>query len=302
MESVMKRVVNICFALAFALLTSFECAHELIEPVPAPEDKVELADPSNADLVFSGDAGECSVVILANVSWTAASDKDWCTVSPSEGQDTDLKIRVSVAANSVAEQRTATVTVKAGASSLNINVCQLECGTLSVKDADFEISEDGGTFDVELAYNVAYEVTVPDDVKWIRELRSKAISEAVHTFEVDPNEARTERTAVISFTSEDGRFDRKITVLQKGQPEKELVFQIWHGNLTWKLPEFEGKFVGMVDWGDESSSEFGMKTVHAYTYEGEKAVTFSLIGEPEDLVFTLQDIIGVTRISLETLR
>lgn len=278
------------------------CIGACDELADAPVDRITLSSDANRELHFSGDGGSQSILMKATSAWTAVSDQDWCSVNPAEGQVSDIKLTVTVAGSDCAESRTAKVTVTAGTATLEIAVTQDGRSLLSAVDADFEISEEGGTFVVELEHNVTYSVNIPENVTWIKEVKSKAMSETVHTFQVETNPDYDSRTAQIRFVSSDGKSEQSVVVLQNGQPMKHLIFEIWHENMTWKLPQFGGQFTGMVDWGDRSSSEFGTKTVHAYTYEGSKVVSFDLVGEPENLEFTLENIVGVTRINLGKLR
>ena len=272
------------------------------EQVEEVMDRITLSDEANRDLHFSGNGGSRSLLLKATTSWSAVSDQDWCTVTPSEGLVSDLKLTITVDANDSDVSRSSKVTVAAGNTSMEIAVTQDGRSVLSIGEADFEISEEGGSFAVELEHNVTYSVNIPENVTWIKEIKSKAMSETVHTFQVEANPGHDSRTAEIKFVSSDGKSEQSVVVLQNGQPMKHLVFEIWHENKTWTLPQFGGQFTGTVDWGDRSSSEFGTKTVHAYTYEGSKVVSFDLVGEPEDLEFTLENIVGVTRINLGKLR
>ena len=288
--------------ILFLVVTLCVCLGSCDELTDLLSDRITLSNDANRELHFNGDGGSKSILMKSTSSWSALSDQDWCTVSPAEGLVSDIQLTVTVSASDSVQPRSAKVTVIAGTAEIEISVVQDGRNILSIEDADYEISEEGGTFEVELEHNVTYIVNIPDNVTWIKEVSSKAVSEAVHTFQVEANPGYEVRTAEITFVSNDGKSEQSVIVLQHGMPMKHLLFEIWHENTIWELPQFDGQFTGVVDWGDKSSSEFGTKTVHAYTYEGSKVVSFDLVGETDDLDFTLENIVGVTRINLEKLR
>ncbi len=177
-------------------------------------DRITLANDANRQVHFSGDGGTRSILLKATSTWSAVSDQEWCTPTPSEGLSTDIQLTIDVEASTSDEPRSATVTLTSGNASLVINVTQDERMFLSVEDADFVVRSEGGIVEVKVEHNVAYEVNIPRKAKWITDLVSKSVSESVHRFQVEANEDMDNRSAVITFVSEDGEHEEEIELVQ----------------------------------------------------------------------------------------
>lgn len=181
--------------------------------------KLELLNKANQEVVFLPAGGEKIIVLVTSSDWAAQSDADWCKVSPSEGTSDAAKLKLKIEANPDVEERNATVTVSTDQASLQISVTQRGKKAVLLEDADYVIEAEGGIFEVELEHNVEYEVEIPGKVSWIREVKSKKMSKAVHEFEVQANESEDERSAEISFVAEDDDIEEVVTVVQKGKKQ-----------------------------------------------------------------------------------
>ena len=383
MDVYMKRIYDVLSAAVIAVMLLSSCEMMVEEPA----DTISLANDANRELYFSGEEGSRSIVLVASTIWSAESDQEWCKPTPSEGLSTELKLTISVDRNDMAEERVACVTLKAGTAVLSIKVTQGEKSTMSVSDADYVVKSEGGTLEVTVSHNVDYKVKIPKAAKWIKEVKSKGLSNSVHVFEVEPNEDLDNRSAVITFVSDGGQYEEEVEVLQlrkdalvvsdskynvdasagtltftvtssdpldvkvvgaswlrmvdskaveteltfaydantaqstrtatiilssgsatdqieveqKACPEN-LVFFIRHDGQSFTVPVFSSSFTGNILWGDDSSDPFGSVTSHRYGQAGEHSVMFDLYGEPDELEFTLKDIVGITEINLEKLR
>lgn len=178
------------------------------------KDTIALANDANRELYFSGEESSRSIVLVASTMWSAESDKKWCTVSPSEGLSTELKLTISVDRNDKDEERAALVTLRAGTAVLTVTVVQSEQSTLSVSEADYIVKAEGGVLKMTVSHNVDYKVKIPRSVGWIKETTSKSMSESEHIFEVEPNEDLDNRSVVITFVSEGGSSEEEVTVVQ----------------------------------------------------------------------------------------
>lgn len=68
------------------------------------------------------DGGEFTVKVTSNVKWTVASKPDWATVSPTSGDNTDIK--VTVAANSSSEERKGDIVLSGSSAKATVSVVQ----------------------------------------------------------------------------------------------------------------------------------------------------------------------------------
>ena len=96
-----------------------------IEPDTPTVSEIVLADKSQSTLEFDADASSQTVHFNTTQAWSAeVSSGDWCTVSPASGSAGNGSITVSVSENTEEAERNATVTLKAGEASLDLEVTQ----------------------------------------------------------------------------------------------------------------------------------------------------------------------------------
>ena len=121
----MKKLTNYLMKVGMCLLGSVAfvaCGDDDPDDGPA----VEGLTVTPTSLSFTKDGGQKSISARAGQNVTASSDAAWCVVTIGEKTPT-LKvtpINVTVEANTTTEQRTATITVKAGAESKTVSVTQ----------------------------------------------------------------------------------------------------------------------------------------------------------------------------------
>ena len=105
--------------LAFAALA---CTPENVEPEVVPA----LDVPTKA---FTVDAAEATATLTftTNQDWTVTPSQDWVTVNPAAGAASEaaINVTITVAANTVEAERTATVLVKAGELQETVTITQV---------------------------------------------------------------------------------------------------------------------------------------------------------------------------------
>lgn len=284
-------------------------------------DTLELLNKANEEMVFLASGGEKTVVLVTDSDWTAESDAQWCKVSPEEGTAESAKIKMTVEANDKAEEREATITVSTAAKSLQMKVIQREMKAILLEEADYVIEAEGETFEVELKHNVEYQVEFSPSVSWIREVKSKKMTKAVHEFEVKPNEDTKNRSVEILFVCEDEDIEEVVTVVQKGldqnqddgeddggddggteESQSSFRFAVTSSGSTFAMPAVFGEFTGYVFWGDGTSSPFS-SDLEGYRYDNdtEHTVEMKLSGSSEDFVVEFKDIKGLVNVDLSGL-
>ena len=306
-----------------ALLTVILSACNLLAEVDM--DKLELLNKANSEIVFLGSGGQKTVALVTNSEWTAESDATWCKVTPSQGTAEDAKVKLSVEANDKAQERTAVVTLSTANASIQINVIQREMKAILLEEADYVIEAEGETFEVELKHNVEYQVEFSPSVSWIREVKSKKMTKAVHEFEVKPNEDTKNRSVEILFVCEDEDIEEVVTVVQKGldqnqddgeddgeddggddggteESQSSFRFAVTSSGSTFAMPAVFGEFTGYVFWGDGTSSPFS-SDLEGYRYDNdtEHTVEMKLSGSSEDFVVEFKDIKGLVKVDLSGL-
>ncbi|MCR8916711.1 BACON domain-containing protein [Bacteroides sp. ET225] len=118
----------------------------------------------SADLDFTAVGGEGSIIVDGYGTISAASDKDWCTVSVD-----GMTIHVTVAESQEITSRTALITISTGTDSREVPVVQSGAlATLGNEPTLHVFGYDGGTFEYSFKSNVGYTVEIPEDAKsWI---------------------------------------------------------------------------------------------------------------------------------------
>lgn len=65
-----------------------------------------------SDLIYDNESHTEEMTVTSNTKWTISSDKDWLTISPTEGKG-DGTVTISISKNALIEARKATVTLGA---------------------------------------------------------------------------------------------------------------------------------------------------------------------------------------------
>lgn len=172
------------------------------------EQKVEVEVKYNVDF---------EIVIPSEVQGTMISNVEY---SDDNGETKSLSTctyRFTVTENKTYDARKASITFKQkdGTLSGTFVIFQEETKTVIVSKNHFDIKAEGGTFDVNLKYNVPYTVDIKD-IDWIEEISTKALSEQSITFSVANNQHGEERQGIILISAEAIDLVEEITVFQYG--------------------------------------------------------------------------------------
>ncbi|MCF0173803.1 MAG: BACON domain-containing protein, partial [Bacteroidales bacterium] len=118
----MKKLIYVFAAMA-AILSS--CKKEEVKPTPTPtEDSFTLK--SSAEVSVVAQASTEYIKFETNHSWTVSADAPWISLNPekAEGAEAVQTVVVSIAANEVTEDRTATITFVAGKAGGKVTIKQ----------------------------------------------------------------------------------------------------------------------------------------------------------------------------------
>ena len=89
--------------------------------------------------------------------------------------------------------------------------------TFSITPDKFDVEAAGGSIAVEVSSNVAVTMTIPENVSWITENKTKSVSTSTFHLDVAANETYETRSAEITFSNEESGLSEKVTVNQKGK-------------------------------------------------------------------------------------
>ena len=186
---------------------------EPINPTPKPEEvKAEITLDSSIvsnGLSFGVASGEQIVSFSANTNWTLSvasttSGATWCKASATSGSKGNATVKFTIDENTSYDDRSVSVTIKAGTASKTFTITQKGADALLVTTNKYEVAQEGGKIEVEVKANINYELAISETAKdWITESKSRALTTHKHTFEIALNEDSEKREGEITFKSAD---------------------------------------------------------------------------------------------------
>ena len=186
---------------------------EPINPTPKPEEvKAEITLDSSIvsnGLSFGVASGEQIVSFSANTNWTLSvasttSGATWCKASATSGSKGNATVKFTIDENTSYDDRSVSVTIKAGTASKTFTITQKGADALLVTTNKYEVAQEGGKIEVEVKANINYELAISETAKdWITESKSRALTTHKHIFEIALNEDSEKREGEITFKSGD---------------------------------------------------------------------------------------------------
>lgn len=181
-----------------------------------------IIDFEQGNMDFTEGAGEQAFSFTANTAWvvsvasTRSRETPWCTVAPTSGNAGSHTIKVTTTPNDTYDDRSVTVTLKAGTEVKNFVVSQKQKNALLLTNNKFEVDQHGGTVTVEVKSNVSYTATIGEECKdWIKESNStRALSATTKSYTVAMNEDGEKREGSIVFS--DGILAETVHIYQAG--------------------------------------------------------------------------------------
>lgn len=188
----------------------------------APKQSENIIDFEQGNMNFTEGAGEQTFSFTTNTAWvvsvasTRNGEAPWCTVSPTSGNAGSHTIKVTTTPNETYDDRSVTVTLKAGAEVKSFVVSQKQKDALLLTNDKFEVDQAGGTVTVEVKSNVSYTAIIGEECKdWIKESNStRALSATTKSYTVAMNEDGKKREGSIIFS--DGSLTETVHIYQAG--------------------------------------------------------------------------------------
>ena len=255
------------------------------EPTPTPnptpnEPTASITMNTNipsGGLAFDVNGGEKSVSFTTNKDWTVTvaattGGTTWCTASPASGSQGDATVKFSVKENTDYDDRSVSVTIKAGTATKTFTINQKGADALLVTTKKYEVSQAGEEIEVEVQANIDYEMQISETAKsWISEASTRALTTHKHTFTIAANEELEKREGEIIFKS--GDKVETVTVYQAGGPVLLLSkneFNVSDAGETITIEVKSNVDFGVqlpdVDWIVDEASTRGMSS-HTLKYD-----------------------------------
>lgn len=249
-------------------------------PTPKPEEvKSEITLDNGIvtnGLSFGVAQGEQSVSFTTNTNWTLSiaattGGSTWCKASATSGSKGTANVKFTVTENTDYDDRSVSVTIKAGTASKTFTITQKGADALLVTTKKYEVAQAGGKIEVEVKANIEYQLEISETAKgWISEASSRALKSYKHTFTIAANEEVEKREGEIIFKSGDKVETVKVyqaggAILLLTQDEYtvsdagEMITVEIKSNIEFgvQMPD--------VDWIDDEASSRGMSS-HTLNY------------------------------------
>lgn len=196
-------------ALALALFAAASCKEKTPEMTLDCEENVS----------YDSKGGPGMIRFTPYENWSARSSESWVVLSTTGGLPNGERISVAytVMENSGDGDRTAVITVSSGAVSKTVTVTQGKKHIISAGSTRVKIDDLEQTFTIKLKANVDYEVSF-GDVRWLRLVENKALTESELTIAVDANLLSEPRSAKIIIKDRSSAESISIEVYQDGAP------------------------------------------------------------------------------------
>ena len=166
---------------------------------------------------FTRDSGTQSFTFTCNRDWSASCTESWVTLSPSSGSaaDEEITVKITCAANTTYDVRSAVVTVRLEDMSESITITQDTGMGLIVSPTILNLTNAAQTIDIEVQKNVQYSITIDDAGKsWITHTGTKGLSSEKASFSIAANDSYDDREAKITFKQTDGSLSETVVVRQ----------------------------------------------------------------------------------------
>lgn len=219
------RVLELCFISIVSIFILSACSDDTNN-----NDNVEeeiIIEPLGNSVVFfrqgmnfTAGAGSEVLEFSCNGAWTldvanTTGGSTWCSVSSRSGKAGENAVTVAVTANAGYEDRSVTLTLRAGMAMQIIVVTQKQQDAILLTSDKFELDNKGGTIEVEVKANIDYEMEIAEDAQgWINEVSTRSLSSRVFVFDISANEDYDKREGEIYFRS--GNKAETVHVYQSG--------------------------------------------------------------------------------------
>lgn len=204
------------FMLAMLVCIFAGCSdggNEGLEPTPkpdvvTPEITIDSSILTNG-LSFDTAGGDKSVSFSTNVNWSLSvasttGGTTWCQASVTSGTKGTVTVKFTVTEHTSYDDRSVSVTIKAGTVSKTFTITQKGVDALLVTTNKYELAQKGGQIEIEVKANIDYQMEISETAKsWITEASSRALTSHKHFFNIAVNEEVEKREGEIYFKSGD---------------------------------------------------------------------------------------------------
>lgn len=189
------------------------------KPDPTPKEAVVIDKGVDTKPTIKQEGGDAKVSFTATENWTASiintKADSWISLDKTSGSAGSVTITITVQGNDTPDDRSATVQIKAGKTTIDIVVSQKGKDALTTTASKNEFGPEGGELTIEVKANIDFTYSIAEGCKdWISESGTKALTTTTLTFKIAKNEDVKKREGTITVKSSLG--EEVIKVYQSG--------------------------------------------------------------------------------------
>lgn len=172
---------------------------------------------STPEYNLSNEKHTLMVEVSTNVEFDVTSEADWVKYVQTKGLNSK-QIILEVAENDTYDQRETKVNVKQKNGDIRgtIVIKQDEKYGILVTQSEYNLSNEAQTIEVEVKYNVDFDVVIPDDCKgWIKQVSTKSLYNKIYTFSIAKNTTYVNREGAITFKQKNGGISTTVAIKQR---------------------------------------------------------------------------------------
>lgn len=159
-----------------------------------------------------------SVEIKSNVEYgVQIPDVAWITeVTSSRGMSSHT-LKYVIATNETYDSRSVEITIYDKNSDLKdtLKVVQAQKDAIIISKKDYEVTSEGDIIEVRLSANIDFEIIIPE-VDWIKQVKSRALTDHILYFKVLKNTNEDDRKAEIVIINKESQLSESIILYQIG--------------------------------------------------------------------------------------
>lgn len=200
---------------------------------------------SKKDIVVSDEGGTISFELQTNVDFKVSDpDVDWLRPVTTRGLTTHT-LNYTVDANTSYDSREAhiVVTDTKNNKSETITITQAQKDAIILSNKYINIEREGKTIEVKMNTNVDFEVHIPSDITWIKQIYTRTLAEKSFDLEIAPNYSDISRNAKIAITDNNNMLSDTLVIIQQGhKTSSKIAYSIDEKELEgWSAGLFAGE-------------------------------------------------------------
>ena len=205
---------GLCALILFSACGSGSDDPEPEPPTPTPTPEMSV---SQTSFSFSADGGNNTFNVTGNVGWTVQSSANWCSVSPTTGEQSG-SVTIQTTANMEITPRSCTITVKSLTGNLTKEIAvtqEAHVFTLNVVTTELNLEAVASIQHIAVEGDDPFEAT-SSEPDWCT---IQAAADGFQGFDVNilDNETGTVRTATITIKGKNTGKSFDISVTQKAK-------------------------------------------------------------------------------------